>query len=359
MTTRRNWVRVAGAVLAVLGLVVGLTACATRAPSDFIILYYTAGTGEDRHFQECIEPGTNGSYPVDDEIFALPTSLRTWNIRPEGGDTNVPINSGSKPTPALGPDGKPTGATQAGPEVNIWATADFYVNSDCTDGPKSPVVQFWEKTGRRYGIAEDGEDGFKLDAFVGMLKNTLAPAEEASIRQQTRLYNADDMDANVNDIWTIMSRQLGPVFNAQLRDKVGGDYFCGPGFVRGQDVDWTEYVPDGSDANGLPKFREERKRGKCPPVRITITDVGFANPDIARARANVYQAEQDAKAKVTAARAELDAANILGQAASNEAYLKAKALDAQLKAAEACRANPNCTVIIDGTGGAGVTVGHR
>lgn len=352
--------RIAGIVLAVIGVMIAAVGCSTRAPADSIVLYYQSGAGDDRRFVECIEPGTSGKYPVDDEVFALPTSLRTWNIRPDGGDTNVPINSGSKPSQAIGTDGKPTGATQAGPEVNIWATADFYINTDCAGGESSPVVQFWQKTGRRYGISADGEDGFDVGRFIGMLKNTLAPAEEAAIRQQTRLYLADDMDANVNDVWTIMSRQLGPVFNAQLREKVGGDYFCGPGFVRGQDVDWVEYVADGVDANGLPRFKEDRKRGKCPPVRITITDVGFANPDIARARAAVYTAEQEAKAKVTAARAELDAANILGQAASNEAYLRAKALDAQLKAAEACRANPNCTVIIDGSGaGVGLTVGRR
>lgn len=351
--------RIYAVVLAVAALVVGLSACATRAPADSIVLYYQAGAGEDKKFVECIEPGTSGKYPMDDEIFVLPTSLRTWNIRPDGGDTNVPINSGTKPGQQVGPDGKPTGVTQAGPEVNIWATADFYLNTDCAGGESSPVVQFWQKTGRRYGISEDGEDGFKLDKFVGMLKNTLAPAEEAAIRQQTRLYSADDLDANVNDVWTILSRQLGAEFNRQLRDKVGGDYFCGPGFVRGQDAEWVEYVPDGADANGLPRFKEERKRGKCPPVRITITDVAFANGDVAKARANVYTAEQNAKAALIDAQSKADVAAKLESVGNSAAYVELQRIEAQLKAAEACRANPNCTVIIDGSGRSGLNVGAR
>jgi len=120
-----NQTRVVGALLAVIALVGTLTACSTRAPADFVILYYKAGAGDNREFQECIEPGHAGSYPVDDEVFPLPVSLRTWNIAVQGGDTDRPITSGSKPAPVNGPDGRPTGQTQPGPEVLIWATADF------------------------------------------------------------------------------------------------------------------------------------------------------------------------------------------------------------------------------------------
>lgn len=355
---RRRVKRVIAAALALAALVISVTACATRAPSDSVILYYTSGAGEDKKFHECIEPGTSGDYPIDDEIFELPTSLRTWNIRPEGGDTNRPINSGTKPGQALGPDGRPTGASQAGPEVLIWATADFYLNTDCAGEGSSPVVQFWERTGRRYGISENGEGGFKVDKFVGMLQNTLAPAEEASIRQQTRLYTADDLDANVNDVWTALSRQLGPEFNRQLRDKVGGDYFCGPEYQRGQDVEWSEWRATGVDTNNVPTFQEDRKRGKCPPVRITITDVAFANGEIAAARANVYASEQRAKAALIDANSKAEVAAKLEGVGNSAVYVELERIKAQLAAAEACKANPNCTVIIDGSGG-GVVVGRR
>lgn len=343
------------AALATLGTGL-LAACATRAPADSIVLYYQSGAGENREWAECIEPGQSGSYPVDDETFALPTSQRTWNIRPDGGDSNVPIRTGSRPQPTLGSDGKPTGATQAGPEMLVWTTADFYLNTDCRAGRDSPVVRFWENTGRRYGVSTDGEDGFSADGWRAMLTNTLVPAQEKTVREQSRLYAADDLDANVNNVWLAVERQLGPEFNQQLRERMGGDYFCGTGYARGDEVAWKEWEQDGTDAAGLPRFREVERRGTCPPVRITITDVGFADPKIADARAAVYAAEQEAKAKLTAAKAELDQANLLGQAASNDAYVRYKEVEARLKAAEACRTNANCTVIIDGGGSVGVTV---
>ena len=368
MTTRRNWVRVAGAVLAILGLVVGLTACASRAPSDMIMLYYTSGTGENKAFKECIEPGQSGSYPVDDETFSLPTSLRTWNIAVNDGDDNRPIVTGSLPDPTLGPDGKPTGETRPGPEVSVWTTATFYLNTDCRDGAKSPIVQFWEKTGRRpwkdgHGVAVDDDNeegsGFKEDAWRVMLQNTLVTAQAKAIRVESRNYDADDLDSNTKNVWTLMERQLGPSFNAALRDSVGGDYFCGPQYRRGEDVDWTEYESDGLDAQGLPKFKEVQKRGSCPPVKISITDVGITNPAIAAARADVYAAEQRAKAALIDAQSKADVAARLEQVGNSTAYVELQRIQAQLEAAQACRSNPNCTVIIDGTGNASVTAGRR
>lgn len=364
----RRWRRALGVGLIAAGLVVGLTSCSSHAPSDMIMLYYTAGTGDDKAFKECIEPGQSGSYPVDDETFSLPTSLRTWNIAVKDGDDDSPIVSGSLPAQTLGTDGKPTGTTQPGPEVSVWATATFYLNTDCAGGHDSPIVQFWERTGRRpwkdgHGVAidDDGDEGtgFNEDAWRVMLQNTLVAAEAKAIRQESRNYSADALDANTDDVWTLMERQLGPSFNAALRDSVGGDYFCGPQYQRGQDVDWVEYAPDGVNEKGLPRFKEVQKRGKCPPVKISITDVGITNASIAAARADVYAAEQRAKAALIDAQSKADVAARLEQVGNSAAYVELQRIQAQLEAAQACRANPNCTVIIDGTGAAGVTVGRR
>lgn len=330
----------AAALVAVLAA--PLAGCSTRAGADEIYLYYASGAGDDKKFVECIEPGTAGSYPLDDEIFALPTSLRTWNIRPQGGDTDQPVKSGSKPV-----------GNQPGPEVVIYATADFYLNTDCKAGKDSPVVKFWENTGRRYGVSTDGEGGFKDDAWKTVLLNTLVPAEEKALREQTRNYTADELDANLGGVWGRMEKQLGALFNAELRAKVGGDYFCGTGYGRGGDVEWTEWVPDGVDEQGVAKVREEKRKGACPPVRISITDVNFADAGIAASRAAVFKAEQDAKAKLIAAQAELDQSRILGEAAKNESYLKLKQIEAELEAAKACASNPNCTLVV---GASGVTV---
>lgn len=328
----------------VVALAFALMGCATRAGYDEIVLYYKSGAGDNKAFGECIDPGKAGSYPVDDEVYSIPTSLRTWNIRREGGDTDKAIESGTKP----GPDGQP------GPHVVTFAAADFFINTDCHKGKDSPVVKFWESLGRRYGVSEDGENGFKPDKFRTLLLNTIVPAQEKSLAEGTRFYSADDLDANTHGERGELERRMAPLFAAELRAKLGGDFFCGVGYDRGRQVEWTEWVADGAEPDGRPRVKEEKRKGTCPPVRISITDIDYADAGIAQARANVYKAEQEAKAKLIAAQAELDQSRILGQAASNEAYLRYKAIEAQTRAAEACKANPNCTVIINGSAGVNV-----
>lgn len=311
--------------------------CATRAPSDQIILYYSSGVGENKKFVECVEPGQSGSYPIDDETYALPTSLRTWNIRSDGGDTKDPITSGSKPAN----DGQP------GPEVSIFATADFYLNTDCSDGEDSPVVRFWEQTGRRYKIAKNGEDGDGFDerAWRTMLMNTLVPAEEKALREETRKYTADDLAANLDGVWRRLEAGMANTFARELRAKVGGDYFCGTGYAGGRQVSWDEPVI-GADG----KVSQERRSGGCPPVRISITDINFSDPGIAKARADVFAAEQRAKAALIAAQAEVDKARLLSQAAQDAAYVRLREIEAQLEAAKACAASQSCTLVIGADG---------
>lgn len=332
--------------VAALAVAATAAACSTRAGYDEVILYYKAGTGDNRAFSSCITPGTAGDYPVDDEIYSIPTSVRTWNIRHEGGDTDRAIDSGTKP----GSDGQP------GPHVLTYATADFFLNTDCTGGANSPLVKFWESLGRRYEISADGESKFSIENFRKLMLNTIVPAEEKSLAEGTRFYSADDLDANAHGERGELERRMAPLFQAELRAKLGGDYFCGIGFDRGKPVTWKELVADGIDPDGKPKVKEVEETGPCPPVRISITDIDFADPKIAAGRAGVYAAEQERKRALIAAQTELDKANLLGQAAQNEAYLKYQQIQSQNAAAEACKANPNCTVIIDGTGG-GVLVG--
>lgn len=347
-------------VLTAVSVLAAATACATRAPSDSIILYYKSGAGDDKQFQECIAPGQSGSWPVDDEVYELPTSLRTWNLRRTGGDSDQPIHSGTRPkAPAAGQPAQP------GPEVAFWVTADFYLNTDCGRGdkdPQSPVVQFWENTGRRYQVSTDSEDGFNEANWKTVLHNTLAPAQEKALREVARGYDADDLDANTNGVWATIERQMAPAFQRELRAKVGGDYFCGTGYARGAEVTWTELVADGTDDKGLPKVKEEQRKGKCPPVRVSVTDVTFADPGIAAARARVFEAEQNAKAKFIEAQSQVAVANTLAQAGKDPAYVRLRELEValeianrNLEAAKVCASNPKCTVVV-GTGAPGVSV---
>jgi hypothetical protein len=317
------------------------TGCSTRAQSDEIILYYASGAGENKQFVECIKPGEAGSYPMDDEIYSLPTSQRTWNIRTSGGDSKDPITSGSKPSA----DGQP------GPSVSIFATADFYLNVDCADGKSSPIVQFWERTGRRYGISTDGENGFDQKKWITMLMNTLVPAEEKALREQTMRYLADDLDANIGSVWAKIEAQLGGTFMTELKAKLGGEFFCGTGYAGGRKTTWDEPV---LNADGSMTTR--KAEGTCPPIRVSISDINFTDAGIADARNKVYKAKSEAEAALIAARAEVDKAALLSKAANDPAYLRLKEIEAQLEAAKACAANPNCTLVI---GADGVTTGKK
>lgn len=343
-----HWARrtlAAGAAAAVLA---GLAACSAYAQPDEIILYYNDGAGEAKTFSHCVEPGRSGDMPWDDKMFALPTSLRTWNIREQGGDSTEGIKSGTKPTPA-----DPTTNTPAapGPEVKIYATAEFYLNSNCgtpdaegvAKDANSPVVRFWETTGRRYGIADDGESAFSEDGWKNMLLNTLVPAEEKAIREVTRDYAADVLDANLDKSWADMERKLAGTFQRELRAKLGGDFFCGPEYKRNTEVTWTEPDPDPTKPVGT---MIERK-GVCPPLRVSITDVQFADPAVAAARAKVQTAVQEAQAALTKAKSDKVVADL---AASDPNIMRIKELENRLAIAQACAQNPNCTLVqgVDG-----------
>jgi hypothetical protein len=362
--------RIVAIVLVVLAAALAGTGCATRAPSDQIVLYYKSGAGDNKVFHQCIQPSTSGDYPVDDEVFYLPTSLRTWNVVADGsGDSTEPVRSGSLAIQVT-PEGLPlpTGyngpvVTQAGAEVATYTGTDFYINTDCDGKADSPVVKFWENTGRRAwvdgkGIATNGEDGFQPDAWVKMLQNTLVLAQATVLNQVTRLFTADDLDVNANGVWSTMEKMIQTDFQTELRRKVGGnDYFCGADYRRGQEVEWTEWVRTSqTDAKGLPVFTEKRVKGKCPPVQVKILSINFANKDTADARARVYTAQQDALTNLIRARSELEKAQLLAQAGDvasavrfRELEIAQRQADAQFKAAEACANNANCTVILGST----------
>lgn len=331
--TRKTWQRIAGIALAV-ATVASIGACSTRSPSDMITLYYKSGAGDNKTFQECIQPGRSGAAPIDDQIFELPISLRTWNIRPDGkGDSKDAITSGSKP----GNDGQP------GPSVSIFASVDFYLNTDCTEGVNSPIVQFWQNLGRRYNISGDGEGKFHDDNWRVMLTNTLVTAEEKALREQTMRYPADAMDANLDNVWNKIQTGLETTFQTELRSKTGGNYFCGTGYQRGKTVTW-----DGPNGDKIS--------GTCPPIRISISDINFTDPGIAEARAKVYKAQQEAREALIRAQAEVDKAALLSTAAKDTAYMEMLRIQAQLEAAKACAASSTCTLVI---GADGVIAGKK
>ena len=376
---KRNIIR--ALAVATVGALLGgsAVACSTAADQpDYLLVRYSKEVGGGISFKECVQPSRKTGTTWNDQNFVLPISLRTWNVRPEGGDSDKPVQTGTKRTVV---PGSKTNETRPGPDVKVYTKTEFYLNTDCgkaTEGKStdknSPVVRFWENTGRRYTVATDGtapdggEDGggFNAVGWNNMLINTLVTASEKAVRSASRNYDADDLDSNVGGVWQQMEQQMSKDFVTELNASIGGgDYFCGPQYRRdaatgvATKVAWTEQVPDPAKPGS---FVPQEKSGTCPPVRISITDVVFADAGTAAARANVSAAELNRQADSINSQSKVDTANKLKEAGAEGAEVQRQQTQLQLeqertKQVQACAANPNCTVVVGG--GSGVIVGGK
>ncbi len=374
---KRNIIRALAVATVGVLLTAGAAACSTAAEEpDYLLVRYSKEVGGGISFKECVQPSRKTGATYNDQNFMLPVSLRTWNVLPEGGDSNQPVQTGTRRTEV---PGSKTNETRPGPDVKVFTKTEFYLNTDCgkaTDGKStdktSPVVRFWENTGRRYNVASDGtaagggEDGggFNSAGWNSMLINTLVTASQKAVRSASRNFDADDLDSNVGGVWAQMEQQMSKDFVTELNASIGGgDYFCGPQYRRdattGQasKVAWTENVPDPAKPGA---FKPEEKTGTCPPVRISITDVVFADAGTAAARANVSAAELNRQADAINSQSKVDVANKLKEAGAEGAEVQRQQTQLQLeqertKQVTACATNPNCTVVVGG--GSGVLVG--
>jgi len=332
------------AAVAVGVLAFGAAGCsAERTESNEIKLVYKSGMGDDRVFDRCIAPTAAGDWIADNDVFTLPTDKRTWNIAPsEDADEQNPIVSGT--IPKVDPESK---ERRPGPTVDVWLTTDFYLNWDCgfdytksLNGQKgaadSPVVTFFNRTGRTAEISSNGGD-FDIGKWKSMLRTTLAKVELDVVQAETRKYDADDLDANIGDVYAQMEAAMGPAFQKALNAKMNGDYFCGVEFDGGKVVKWVERSIDPV----TKKIVETQKSGKCPPVRIDITNIDLHDKQIQDARTETYVAEQRAKAAKVKAASDREVAEL----AKDPNVLRLKQMENERAIAEACARSASCTMI--------------
>ncbi len=341
------------ALAAVGVLALTQTGCsAERTELNEIKLVYKSGYGDDRKFDRCVAPGEAGDWIADNDVFTLPTDKRTWNIADtDDADQRNPIVSGS--LPKRDPE---TGESRPGPTVDVWLTTDFYLNWDCgfdhskslrgqRGSADSPVVTYFDRTGRSAEISDNDGD-FDVAKWKAMLSTTLAKVEMDVVQAETRKYDADQLDANLGDVYAQMEASMGAAFQRALTAKMGGEYFCGVEYDGGQPVTWTERS---IGADGKPV--ETKRTGSCPPVRIDITNIDLHDKDIQAARVQSYVAEQQARAALTKAKSDKAIADL----AKDATVMRLKELENERAIAEACARGTNCT-LIQGVGPAGVTV---
>jgi hypothetical protein len=299
-------------VLAILGIALGLlastTACSEIAASDKVGLWYAQGQYDGDKFDHCVTPGKSDKVSFNDTVFWLPTSVRTWNAAPSGGDTNQPLVLTAKPD---------NGQT-SGIEVNVWTQTTLKINTWCGSDEKdgsAPFVRWWNDLGRRY--AADTDKGWD-----SLLNATVVPALEKA-KNTLRGYTADQLV--LGTVWAEAEPQFAKTFSEELTRLSGGQYFCGPSFNRAK--------PD------------------CPAVEVSIKDVDYRDPGIQTARNEKQKALELAQAKVIAAQGDVDAAEKQKSLYNNPAWVALEKAKIQLEIAKACGANPNCHMIMgaDGT----------
>lgn len=311
-----NRIKLAGAVVA-LGAVAALSGCSTIAEPDKVGLYYAEGSSDGYQFQECIDPGHTGPAEWNNSVAYVPASLRTWNVTEKGGDSNDALIVSTKPEV-----NQPSGV-----QVKVWYTTNFFLNTFCDD--KGGVVrEWWEKIGRRYGA--DTEDGWK-----NMLENVFVPVLKLVVPNVIRAYGADELVGNIGGVRAEAQQKVSEAFSEELKRTVGGDYYCGPSYVR--------------------------VKADCPSIQILIQDVDYADPGIQEARnakqkaieiaaAKVAEAKGQAEAELARAEGEVAAAKKRGELYNNPAWVKLQMADKQLAAIQACAANPQCTIVIGADG---------
>ena len=308
----KSWMRVVGLSAAGVLLLGAVSACSEIAPPDQVGLYYLEGPSDGYQFDHCYDPGSTTDAIWNNSVVLLPASLRTWNIAPEGtpgADSNAPIVVNSAPEA-----GQPSGV-----QVKLWQQTNFTLNTSCDGGKTSPVVQFWEKIGRRYQA--DTPDGWR-----NMLSNTIVTALETSSRSVVRGYTADDLVSGQKR--EEVQQKIATLFQSEIKRVVGGEYFCSPAF--------------------------DRHTGQCGEVQILLKDVDYANPNIQAARDEKQAAVEKATALVAEAQGKVDAANKTGTLYNNPAWVELEKAKLQLQMVQECAKNQNCTIVLGADGGVNI-----
>lgn len=301
----KRWVLVTLALLATLG---SSTACAEIAPPDQVGLYYLEGQIDGFKFDHCFNPGSTDDVIWNNSKMLVPASRRTWHIAPEGtpgADSNTPIVVNSKAE-----KDQPSGV-----QISLWTTAAFMLNTFCgkdNNDPGSPVVQWWEKIGRRYYEADTTPD--KSRWWGDMLGATIVTAQETVAKSVGRTYTDDELVSGT--VREQAQRDISNLFQTELKRVAGGDFFCSPTF--------------------------DRLKGECGPVEIVLRDADYTNPNIQAARDEKQASVERAAALVADAQGRVDAAAKLAELYRNEAWV---AIELAKIEAEACAKAASCTML--------------
>jgi len=235
--------KITGALLALAMLVAGCTYDSTQ--SDEVSCNYGGGPFESPQLKEELDPGAGRTFiGLFDSSYHYPTSQRTYDVSPNEGEGDE-----QRADLIVAPSSNDI-------RMGVGLIVRFKLNTNI-------VCEFHEQIGRKYEAWTD-------PGWSDMLRETFRRPLERSIQEQIRrnegraLYSDPDLLIEVEQA---ISTGLKDTINRAM----GADYFCGPGFVHGED--------------------------ECPEFEITLTHMEPTNPEAITA----FEAEQIEVAKTAAA----------------------------------------------------------
>lgn len=316
--SNRTKIKAAGIAVLTAGAL-ALSGCSTVSDNpDDMGLYYLMGSSDGNKFDACIDPGATGDAEWNNKVIWLPIGLHTWNIAPEGGQSNKPTVVSTKPEP-----GQPSGV-----QVKVWSATNFKLNTYC-DKSGGTVKAFWENIGR----TKKADTPAGLDDVV---TTYLVPSLAKATQDVIRSYGSDELVGNVGGVRAKAQQEISAAFTLELKRLVGNDYFCGPAF--------------------------NRIKNECPPIEMILVDVDFFDEGIQNARnekqkavelaaAKLATAQGEAAALLAEAKGKANAAAELAKLYANPAWVKLQDTILKTQALiEACKAAKECKLVVGADG---------
>jgi regulator of protease activity HflC (stomatin/prohibitin superfamily) len=294
------------AVVAALFVIISVVSSTTftSVPNDKIGVHYSGGPIQGSHFVELVAPGTGSRYYGQFEhVYLLPATQRNYIV-----SRHADIGDRHKADEVIGVSAPPNSV-----QISFEAAAYFKLNTE----PQA-VKKFFNDICLRNKCWELDTGG----GWDKMLDQFLRPVLENAVRREAGKYDKDQIRSDPT-VLVKMQTAIGANLRTELKEVIGGEYFCGPDATPGNCTNITFILKDPL----LPEAVEK------------------AYGDTAAAAQRVNAAQQEAAAKVAAAKGDADAQRERANApALTDAQLRYIEAQAQM----ACASNPNCTMIVGG-----------
>lgn len=263
-----------------------------KTEANVVALSYGGGPFEGRQYQRTVGPGSrlvnNGLF---DKWFEYPSTQRNYIISKRADEGDVP------------------GTDFIVANTNDRITVDWELQLNFKLNTNDEVVRrFHETLGLKFHAYGDSA------GWDAMLRQTFRPVIENVFVTETRNYSLEKLYSDPTALLDFQSK-VGPLINQRIKESLGGDYFCGPAFARGEE--------------------------SCPPITVVVR-----RPSFPQAVVQQFEANRTSEIAIRTARNDADRKRVEaeGEKAKQE-LLRQGGLSPEAQVGLACAQNPSCTMI--------------